>query len=75
MTYDCIQEDGAGRVIALTGPNAFLPLNPSDVCHRSELLAKAPDLMGKYGVRLDQLSDGLKASLSRAITSPVPDGA
>jgi hypothetical protein len=64
MTFDALQEDSAGNVVGLGGPDGLIQLLPEDVCPRSQLRAKAPALMSKYGVGLAQLSDGLKASLA-----------
>ena len=79
MIFDSIQEDSAGNVVGLCGPNGTIELEPDDVCPRSELRTRAPSLMLKYGISLNDLSDGLKASLAGSsqvqLTGPIPDGA
>ena len=70
MTFESIQEDSHANVTGLCGPDGFLELLPKDVCPRSELRARAPGLMASYGIRLADLSDGLKASLAgQAVTA------
>jgi hypothetical protein len=72
MIFDSIQEDSVGKVLGLCGPDGTIQLDPSDVCHRSELRTKAPSLMVKYGIALNDLSDGLKASLAGSPSTPPP---
>jgi len=72
VKFDTIIEDSAAQVIGIGGPGETLALNPEDVCPRSELRTKAPGLMVKYGIALNDLSDGLKASLAGSPSTPPP---
>jgi hypothetical protein len=72
MTFDSIEEDSYGNVVGICGPDSQIQLSPADVCPRAELLARAPGLMATYGIRLSDLSDGLKEGLAgHSVTAPV----
>ena len=72
MTFHSIQEDSAGNVVGLCGPDGQIELDPADVCPRAELRTRALALMAKYGLGLSDLSDGLKRSLAPSPSTPPP---